>query len=347
MEGSLVGESVRPAAYPATGQEANVGGSSAPGPVVGRLEVLKVRPDLDKAWEVADALFPVRVTRSFWDRIDPSDPEDPLARQVLPDLAEAADPDGLLDPVGDQARSPLPWVIHKYPNRVLLLLTKRCHLYCRYCFRRTFDPAEREDPSPEELAAALHYARSSGAQEVILSGGDPLTLRDSALEHVFAGLRPQVPRLRVHTRAPITRPDRITPEFVTMLSRHRPVWVVVHCNHPRELSADVVQALDRLATAGIPVLNQAVLLRGVNDRVEVLAALSEALLRAGVRPYYLHATDRVRGAAHMVVPPAEGLALWQALRQTVSGPGLPRYVIDPPDGTGKMDVEAWLAGHRR
>lgn len=314
---------------------------------MGRPEILEARPDLAETYPIADALFPVRVTRSFWGRIDTSKAEDPLGLQVLPHPAEADDSEGLADPVGDAAVSPMAWVVHKYPDRVLLLLTKRCHLYCRYCFRRTFQPSEREDPTPDELAAAVAYARAAGVEEVILSGGDPLAVRDRVLLDTIDALRPAVPRVRIHTRAPITRPDRVTNELVAGLRARRPVWVVVHCNHPRELSPDVDRALARLIDAGIPVLNQAVLLRGVNDDVEVLAALGRALVRRGVKPYYLHHTDPVRGAGHFVVEIDRGLALYRALRDRVDGLALPRYVIDPPDGSGKVDVEAWVAGVRR
>lgn len=307
-------------------------------PVVGRPEVLEARPELADVWAAADAVFQVRVTRSFWDRIDPADPADPLARQVLPDPEELVPhPDDLDDPVGDAACSPLPWVVHKYPSRALLLLTKRCHLYCRYCFRRTHDPSESEDPTEAEWAAALDYVRTAGVEEVILSGGDPLAVRDQRLFDTIDALS-DVPVVRIHTRAPITRPDRVTEVLVEGLAARRPVWVVVHCNHPRELSDDVTDALARLVASGIPVLNQAVLLRGVNDDVEVLAELCRQLVRRRVFPYYLHHTDRVTGNAHLRVSLDEGRALYEALRGRVSGVALPRYVIDPPEGTGKRDV---------
>ena len=239
--------------------------------------------------------------------------------------------------MGDAACSPRPWVIHKYPSRVLLLTTKRCHLYCRYCFRRNHHPSDALDPTPEEWAAALDYTRESGATEVILSGGDPLILPDralfAALDHLLA-----VPVRRLHTRAPITFPERVTDALVAGLRARAPVWVVVHCNHPRELAPDVDAALARLVDAGVPVLNQAVLLRGVNDDVDTLAALSEGLVERRVFPYYLHATDRARGNAHLRVGDDEALALHEALRRRVSGVALPRLVRDPPDGSGKVDV---------
>lgn len=315
--------------------------------MVGRPEVLGHRPDLAPTWGRVDRLFSVRLTRSFAKRIDWSNAKDPLALQVLPDPRELDDAAGLIDPVGDAARSPVPWVVHKYPDRALLLLTKRCHLYCRYCFRRTFDPADGEDPIGAELDAAIDYLNGVALEEVILSGGDPLTVRDAKLLDVIDRLRPAVPRIRIHTRAPITRPERVTVDLARALARRRPVWVVVHCNHPRELSAPVDQALARLIDAGLPVLNQSVLLRGVNDDPAVLAELGRALVRRGVKPYYLHHTDAVRGAAHFTVSVERGLDIYRELRRRVDGLALPRYVIDPPDGRGKMDVEAWVQGQRR
>jgi lysine 2,3-aminomutase len=320
-------------------------GPSRDGASVGRSEILDARPDLASIWASADAVFPVRVTRSFWDRVRADDPDDPLARQVLPDPAElvAAD-DDLADPVGDDARSPVPWVVHKYPDRVLLLVTKRCHLYCRYCFRRTHAPEDRLDPTPEAWEAAVRYATTCGAREVILSGGDPLILPDAKLLGLLDTLRaaPDVRRVRVHTRAPITAPARVTAALAEGLAARGPAWVVVHCNHPRELAPDVDAALARLVDAGVFVLNQAVLLRGVNDDPDTLATLFEALVDRGVRPYYLHATDRVAGNAHLRVDPAEGLAIYEAAIAMTSGLARPRFVIDPPDGGGKVDVARWL-----
>ena len=301
------------------------------------------RPDLAPIWDAADRLFPIRVTPSFAARIDPTDPADPLGLQVLPHPAELL-PEGLDDPVGEKARSPLPWVVRKHPDRVLLLLTKRCHLYCRFCFRRTHDPGDALDPSPEAWDAAVAYAAASGAREVILSGGDPLAVPDARLFDAIDRLRPAIPVIRVHTRAPITAPSRVTAALVEGLRARAPVWVLVPGNHPRELAPDVDAALARLVDAGVPVLNQTVLLAGVNDDVDVLAALCEALVARRVYPYYLHHPDRVTGAGHFQVPGARGLAVYGALRDRVSGLALPTYVIDPEDGSGKVPVEIHALG---
>jgi len=307
--------------------------------VVGRAELIAARSDLDEHYSEADAAFPVRVTRSFWQRIDPDDPLDPLALQVLPDPRELiADQSDLDDPVGDELKSPVLWVVHKHPDRVLLLLTKRCHLYCRYCFRRNHRPGEAEDPTPDAWERALEYAESSGAEEVILSGGDPLGVNDRRLLQTIDRLAAHIPVIRIHIRAPITAPWRITDDLVRELRARNPVWMVVHANHPRELSADVDEALAKLVDAGIPVLNQAVLLRGVNDNAAVLAELCQQLVRRRVFPYYLHHPDAAAGNAYLRLTQEQGLRLHQELSTLVSGIALPRYVVDPPDGSGKRDV---------
>jgi len=315
------------------------GSGTRKGPVVGRPEMLRDRPDVSAVWEAADSLFPVRVTRSWWERVDHTDLADPLALQVLPDPRELVpDPQDRADPVGDASRSPMPWVVHKYPNRILLLMTKRCHLYCRYCFRRNHVPTGREDPTDAEWEAALRYAEESGAREVILSGGDPLAVRDDRIFATLDRLQPRIPVVRVHTRAPITRPDRVTGSLVAGLAKRNPVWFVVHVNHPRELSADVDRALARLVDAGVPVLNQSVLLRGVNDDPDVLAQLFDALVERRVFPYYLHHPDHAAGNAHFRLSLEEGRAIVAALRQRISGISMPRYVLDEPDGSGKSDI---------
>lgn len=309
------------------------------GSVVGRPEALRRFPQLEsEIWQAADELFPVRVTRSWVDRV--ADPADALGIQAFPSDAELVpDAGDRPDPVGEAMRSPLPWVVHKHADRVLLLVTKRCHLYCRYCFRR--EPRGAEDPTPAELARAIAYVRESGAREVILSGGDPLALSDGRLFDLIDALRPAVPVVRVHTRAPITSPGRVTENLVAGLRARAPVWVLVHCNHPQELSLEVRGALSRLVDAGIPVLNQAVLLRGVNDDVDTLGHLCEDLIAIRVFPYYLHHPDHAPGNAHFRVSIDEGLRIYRALSRRVSGIALPTYVIDPPDGSGKITVEEW------
>lgn len=306
--------------------------------MVSREEILGVRPDLADSLAAAHEAFPVRVTRSFWERMDPRDPDDPLSRQVMPDPAELLPhPSDLEDPVGDAACSPVPWVVHKYPDRVLLMVTKRCHLYCRYCFRRNHEPGGL-DPTPEEWEAALAYVEGTQPREVILSGGDPLAVNLGHLRTTLLRLRPTARVLRVHTRAPITFPECVTAELVELLRSVQPVFVVVHVNHARELSPEVDEALGRLVDGGVPVLNQAVLLRGVNDDADVLAELFEALLERRVKPYYLHHTDHAEGNAHFRVALDVGRALMREVRARVGGLAMPVYVFDAPDGSGKRPI---------
>lgn len=312
--------------------------ATSSGPMLGRPEALGRFPWLSaEDWAAVDAQFPVRLPRLYLG--DAHDPQDPRLKTALPDPAELANvPGDIPDPVGDAARSPMPWVVHKHPDRVLLLLTKRCHLYCRYCFRRNHKPGEGEDPSPSAWSEMLDYARNSGAKEVILSGGDPLAISDSRLFSAIDALRPQIPTIRIHSRAPITWPQRITPDLVAGLKTRGPLWILVHANHVSELNPAVQAALGQLVDAGLPVLNQAVLLAGINDSVDALQQLSETLVRLRVFPYYLHHTDAAQGNSHFRISPERGLELWRALRTRVSGIALPQYVIDRPDGSGKISV---------
>lgn len=316
------------------------------GAIVGRPEAERRFPWLRGVdWTAIAERFPVRLPRGYLG--DATDPADPRLLTALPAPEELiTDPGDVPDPVGEQGRSPLPWVVRKHPDRVLLLLTKRCHLYCRYCFRRDHQPGEGEDPSEAEWNAMLEYARGSGAREAILSGGDPLAIPDARLFAAIDAIRPDVPVIRVHTRAPITAPERVTSRLVAGLRARAPVWVLVHTNHPMELTGPVAAALGRLVDAGVPVLNQAVLLRGVNDDVETLVELSQRLVELRVYPYYLHHPDAAPGNAAFRVSEAEGLALVEGLRTRVSGVALPQYVVDPPDGSGKRPVGAYGAAFR-
>ena len=309
------------------------------GSILSATEILKRFPRTkSELLERANALFPVRVTRSWASRMSQAD--DALGLQVLPDFTELeTNNNDVVDPVGERFNRPLPWVVHKHQDRVLLLVTRRCHLYCRYCFRR--DQHDSNEPSSEEIEAAFNYLRRSKAKELILSGGDPLTLSNRRLLHLVSQGRQIVPRIRIHTRAPITHPKRVNTELLEGLQKHAPVWFVIHCNHPKELSDDVRTAIGRLIDAGIPVLNQSVLLRGVNDNPETLILLSHALMQLRVQPYYLHHTDPVPGNASFRVSIHRRLQIHAEMQRHLGGIGLPRYVIDPPDGSGKIDVASW------
>jgi EF-P beta-lysylation protein EpmB len=258
------------------------------------------------------------------------DTADPLLRQVLPVEAESAlHPGYTHDPVGDQEARLAPGLLHKYAGRVLMVTTGACAVHCRYCFRRYY-PYGEAPHSPAEWTPALEQiAADETIHEVILSGGDPLTLVDAWLAQLVERIAaiPHVRRLRVHTRLPVLIPERVTPALLAWLTGTRlsPV-VVIHANHPAELAGTAAAAVRRLVTAAVPTLNQSVLLRGVNDSVETLTELSERLLDLGVMPYYLHQLDRVTGAAHFEVPAAEGMRLVEQLRRRLPGYAVPRYV---------------------
>jgi EF-P beta-lysylation protein EpmB len=287
--------------------------------------------DLPEEWACAGAKdFPVFVPPSYLSRIRPGDPNDPLLRQVLPVAEEAEVVSGFIsDPVGDGDAKLASGVLQKYHGRALLITTGSCAVHCRYCFRRHFPYEEAPHSSAAWDAALALVAQDPTITEVILSGGDPLMLVDSRLAALVEKIEAieHVTRLRIHTRLPIVVPARVTEELLAWLTGTRltPV-MVVHANHAQELAEDVAEALGELRCAGALLLNQAVLLRGVNDSVEAQQALSERLIELGVVPYYLHQLDRVAGAAHFEVPVDEGRRIVEELRTRLPGYMVPRYV---------------------
>ncbi len=268
---------------------------------------------------------------------------DPIARQFVPSAAENdVSPEELADPIGDESRSPVKGIVHRYPDRLLLKPLHVCPVYCRFCFRREKVGPGGEALSAAELAAALDYIRGhSEIWEVILTGGDPLMLAPRRLSGLIAELDAidHVAVIRVHSRVPIVDPTRVSPDLVAALKPKRTsLWLAVHCNHPRELGETTRTALARLADAGIPLLGQTVLLKDINDDVETLERLMRALVAARVKPYYLHHPDLVRGTAHFRVPVVRGQALMKALRGRLSGLAQPTYVLDVPGGHGKVPI---------
>lgn len=286
--------------------------------------------------------FPLRVPRGFVARMRHGDPADPLLRQVLPVDAEMRPAPGFsLDAVGDGAATAGDGVIRKYNGRALLVATGSCAINCRYCFRRHFPYSEQTASASGWEAALERIAGDAGIEEVILSGGDPLSLSDAKLAALTDGLRavPHLRRLRIHTRLPVVLPERVDEGFLGWLGcLPWPLAVVLHANHANEFDAPVDAALARLRGAGASLLNQAVLLRGVNDSVEALAALSERGFAAGVLPYYLHQLDRVQGAAHFEVDDARARALHGALAARLSGYLVPRLVREIAGDTGKRPL---------
>ncbi|OFX11934.1 MAG: lysine 2,3-aminomutase [Alphaproteobacteria bacterium RIFOXYD12_FULL_60_8] len=275
--------------------------------------------------------------------IDPTDPADPIARQFLSSAAEALSaPDELADPIGDKTHSPLKGLVHRYPDRVLLTPVMACAAYCRFCFRRETVGQPSLGLTPAEMDAALAYIQERPEiWEVILSGGDPLLLSAARLRALVLRLDDllQVKVLRIHTRLPIVDPVRITEGLVEALTASaKTVYVAVHANHPRELTEETARACARLIQAGIPLLGQTVLLKGVNDDLETLSALMRSMVEMRIKPYYLHQCDPAPGTAHFRVPIAEGKALMAGLWKTVSGIARPTYVLDGPDGGGKRPL---------
>jgi lysine 2,3-aminomutase len=267
--------------------------------------------------------------------------DDGVARQFLPSALEREiGPEALADPIGDRAHQPVPGLTHRYADRAILHLTQTCAVYCRFCFRRETvgDAGTLEDAALEAIYA--HLAATPAIREVILTGGDPMVLSARRLGAVVARLAGlgTLDAIRIHTRVPVVAPERITPAMIRALKGPVPVWIVVHTNHAQELGAAAQAALGRLADAGVPLLSQTVLLRGVNDDPAVLEALFRALYRLRVKPYYLHHCDLARGAGHFRTTLAEGQAIMAALRGRVSGAMLPTYVLDIPGGFGKVPV---------
>lgn len=298
----------------------------------------------DPRLEAAAQSMAIAITPEMTALIDRSDlGRDPIARQFVPSGAEAEiAPEELADPIGDEARSPVKGVVHRYPDRVLLKPLHVCPVYCRFCFRREKVGPGGEALSAEELDSAVAYIRSRPEiWEVILTGGDPLMMAPRRLADLVSALDsiPHVATVRVHSRVPIVDPGRVTDELVQALRPGRVgVWMGVHCNHARELTPASRAALARLADAGLPLLAQTVLLKGVNDDVETLERLMRALVTARVKPYYLHHPDLVRGTGHFRVSIEQGQALVKALRGRLSGLAQPTYVLDVPGGHGKVPV---------
>ena len=264
-----------------------------------------------------------------------------LRLQAVPDLRELDDLVGMEDPLGEENLSPVPNLVHKYPDRVLLLVSGQCAMYCRFCTRKRKVGGETMCFSEAHFAAALDYLRRTPTvREVLISGGDPLLLADSRLEDILRRLRgmPSIEVIRIGTRTPCTLPMRITPELCAMLRQFHPLYINTHFNHPAELTTEAERACTLLADAGIPLGCQTVLLKGVNDSAEVLRQLFCGLLRLRVKPYYLMQADLTKGTSHFRTPVKDGLAIMRQLIGTVSGMAVPKFVLDAPGGKGKIPL---------
>ncbi len=282
------------------------------------------------------------VTPHFFNLIHPTDPTCPIRRQVIPRIEEThADADEMADPCGEDSHMPVPGLVHRYPDRVLFLVTDRCASYCRYCTRSRVVSGVSEQKLETQWDQAIDYiSKTPQIRDVLLSGGDPLLFSDRKLESILSRLHaiPHVQFLRIGSRIPLFLPQRITPELCEMLKQFHPLFVSIHTNHPRELTSEVQEALGRLADAGIQMGNQSVLLKDVNDSVEVQRDLVHKLLMCRVRPYYLYQADLIQGTKHLRTGINKGLDIIDGLRGHTTGYGIPQYVVDGPGGGGKIPL---------
>ena len=290
----------------------------------------------------ADNLFRVEITPYFISLIDPANPQDPIRRQVIPSAEEMVPFAGMMaDSLAEDAHSPVPGLVHRYPDRVLMLVTTECASYCRYCTRSRIVGNSHEQFSRTDFEAQLEYLRNTPqVRDVLLSGGDPLTLAPATLEFLLESLRKieHIEIIRIGTRVPVFMPMRIDKALTDMLERYHPLWLNIHVNHPQEITRELAQATDRLTRAGIPLGNQSVLLAGVNDCVGVQRRLLQDLVRLRVRPYYLYQCDLVAGAGHFRTPVGKGIEIIEGLRGHTSGYAIPTYVVDAPGGGGKIPM---------
>jgi lysine 2,3-aminomutase len=291
---------------------------------------------------LANHKLALAITPYFFNLIDPADEHCPIRRQVIPRIEETRTASWeMSDPCGEDSHSPVPGLVHRYPDRVLFLVTDRCAAYCRYCTRsRLVSNASGYDFHPRFEDQIAYIRDHKNIRDVLLSGGDPLLFSDEKLEKLLSRLRaiPHVEFLRIGTRIPIFLPQRITPAFCAMLKKFHPLFFSIHSNHPRELTTEVRDALGRLADAGVPIGNQSVLLRDVNDEAMVMKAHVQKLLMCRVKPYYIYQCDLISGSAHLRASVRKGMEIMERLRGHTSGYAVPTYVIDAPGGGGKVPI---------
>ncbi len=307
--------------------------------------------DFEKIFELTESertalsqqgLFRVDITPYFVSLIDPNNPKDPIRVQIIPRASEISTFTGEMeDSLAEDAHSPVPGLVHRYPDRVLMLVTTQCASYCRYCTRSRIVGDPSQTFSSKDFEAQLDYIRQTPqVRDVLLSGGDPLTLAPRVLERILKALReiPHLEIVRIGSRVPVFMPQRITDELCDMLAQYHPLWINIHVNHPNEITAELAAACDRMSRAGIPLGNQSVLLAGVNDDPLIQRRLVHDLVRLRVRPYYLYQCDLVHGAGHFRTPVGKGIEIIESLRGHTSGFAVPTYVIDAPGGGGKIPL---------
>ncbi len=307
-------------------------------------EIEKVVP-LDESERKAlqtSGLFRVDITPYFISLIDPDDPNDPVRKQIIPRSDEMQAFTAMMeDSLAEDRHSPVPGLVHRYPDRVLMLVTTQCASYCRYCTRSRIVGDPGQTFSQQEFDAQIEYLkRTPQVRDVLLSGGDPLVLAPKILEKILTRLReiPHIEIIRIGSRVPVFLPMRVTLELCDMLEKFHPLWINIHINHPNEISQELAEACDRMARAGIPLGNQSVLLAGVNDCVHIQRELVQKMTRIRVRPYYLYQCDLVEGAGHFRTPVAKGIEIVEGLRGHTSGYAVPQFIVDAPGGGGKIPV---------
>ncbi|MFW9771953.1 MAG: lysine 2,3-aminomutase [Promethearchaeota archaeon] len=286
--------------------------------------------------------YRMAITPYYLSLIDPNDPYDPIRKQAIPTIYELERYVGdLKDPLSEDVDSPVEGLTHRYPDRVLFLVTENCSMYCRHCTRRRFAGHHDKAPPQSQIDACIEYIQKTpSVRDVLLSGGDALLMSDEKLEQILKRLKkiPHVEIIRVGSRAPVTNPYRITPELCEILRRNHPIWFNTHFNHPNEITEDSTRACEMLADAGIPLGNQSVLLRGINDCIHIMKRLVQELVRIRVRPYYIYQCDLSMGLGHFRTSVAQGIEIIEGLRGHTSGLCVPTFVVDAPGGGGKIPV---------
>jgi lysine 2,3-aminomutase len=305
-------------------------------------QIIKLSPEEEEGIKKASGRLSMAVTPYWSTLMDPDDPNCPFRRQAVPVVGETVvGPHEMVDPCAEDRDSPAPHLVHRYPDRVLILATEHCALYCRHCTRRRLVGEHQEDNSSTRFDAAIEYLKSNRKiRDVLISGGDPFVMEDEEIENLVAKIRSisHIEFLRIGTRVPVTMPQRITDKLVNSLKKYSPIWISIHFNHPKEITKRCKIACDMLSDAGFPLGSQTVLLKGVNDRPYIMKRLMQELLQIRVRPYYIYQCDPVRGTQHFRTPVAAGINIMEKLRGHTSGYAIPTYVIDGPGGGGKIPV---------
>jgi lysine 2,3-aminomutase len=305
-------------------------------------QVLELTPEEEEGVIGASATFRMAITPYFASLMDPHDPNCPLRKQAVPTSREfQVAPTDLEDPLSEDADSPVPGLVHRYPDRVLLVVTDQCPSYCRFCTRRRLVSRGGERVNSQKMEAMVQYiGEHNEVRDALVSGGDGLFLSEAVLEHLLSSLRriPHLDVIRIGTRVPVYLPQRITPRFVEMLRRYHPLWINIHVNHPKEITSEMSEACAMLADGGIPLGSQTVLLAGINDCPNIIKRLVQELVKIRVRPYYLYQCDLSEGIGHFRTPVSKGIEILEHLRGHTSGFAIPTFVIDAPGGGGKVPI---------